>query len=109
MKVFKYPIPFRAIHNDGQGDYFILDMPEGAEPLAVQMQDGTPTMWAKVHPDAQIVERRFYVCGTGHDIHPGAGRHVGTFQVLGMVFHVFEDSADAYVIANAINVEVTSR
>jgi hypothetical protein len=72
-------------------DQVVLRMPEGAEVLDVQAQDGVPTLWAVVDVDAPLVERRFELRGTGHPL-GDIGPYVGTFQLLGggFVGHLFE-------------------
>lgn len=84
--VYKYPFPPK--------DAFCLDMPAGAEILSVQLQRGTPTIWALVNPDRDIpvVERRFHLVGTGHPLPNALGKFIGTFQGMGgnIAFHLFE-------------------
>lgn len=70
-----------------------IDMPVDAKILAVQVQRGTPCLWALVNKTGIIPERRtFAIYGTGHPIPDEPGTHIGTFQVDGgtLVFHVFE-------------------
>lgn len=99
--IWKFPIMGR-IKNDGQGDYFDIPLSPEAVPLAVQTQHGEPQMWVRtpadaILPDHDTPPRRFYICGTGHNLHPDAGKHLDTFQMEGgaLVFHVFEGAADA--------------
>lgn len=69
----------------------IVLMPDGAEILSLQMQDGDPRLWAKVDPDRPQVARHFEWYGTGHPISDNPGAYVGTIQArIGLVFHVFE-------------------
>ena len=89
--VYKYPIEL--------GDAFHLAMPQGAEPLCVQVQHGQPCIWARVvidvgHPTKR---RRFRLAGTGHMLEPHMpnghdGDYLGTFQLHegALVFHVFD-------------------
>lgn len=77
-------------------DTFVLTMPQGAIPLAVQTQDGIPTLWALVDPNQPMASVRFRLAGTGHMIATGPGihqRYIGTFQLHDgkLVFHLFED------------------
>jgi len=83
--VFKYPLPVLD-------DYVRVDMPRGAELLCVQMQHGTPCVWALVDPTVALMTRVLRIAGTGHPIERDVGRYVGTFQMHGgaLVFHVFE-------------------
>lgn len=63
-------------------------MPRGAKPLYVDVQDGQPFVWAEVWPTDALVKRHLPVYGTGHRI-DGWPTYVGTFQLDGLVFHVF--------------------
>ena len=82
--IWKYHIPV--------GDKFTLNMPKGAKIIALQVQLGTPCMWAIVEPDACEKERTFVVIGTGHKVPAGTLEFIDTFQVDNsrLVFHVFE-------------------
>jgi len=82
--IYKYP--FRPT------DRIVIDMPEGAEILCVQMQHGTPQVWAVVNPDAMPKARVLCLRGTGHAMKGNEGHYVGTFQMDGgmLVFHLFE-------------------
>lgn len=95
------------IKNDGEGDYFEIRLSPQAVPLSVQPQrlrDGRiePQMWVRspeeaILPDHHCPPRRFYICGTGHKLHPNAGKHLDTFQMHdgALVFHVFEGASNA--------------
>jgi hypothetical protein len=63
---------------------------DGAEPLAVQMQKGVPTLWARVDTGRPPTSMRVDIVGTGQDAE-GVGDYVGTFHLEGgnLVFHVF--------------------
>src|SRR5437867_4021758 len=83
--VFKYPLPMQ--------DDFTLELPEGAEPLSVQVQRGQPCLWTLVDPSRSLQTRSFHMAGTGHPINnPDRLRFIDTFQIEGgmLVFHVFE-------------------
>jgi hypothetical protein len=76
----------------------LVEMPAGAEILALQLDAGDtklwPAVWATVDPDAPKVQRRFVNVGTGRPA-PEDGVYVGTWQKLAhdganYVFHVFE-------------------
>ena len=75
-------------------DDLVVNMPEGAQVLSVQVQGIEPCIWALVDPDAPLVERRLHVRGTGHPFVGNEGRFVGTFQMLRgrFVGHLFEDA-----------------
>lgn len=88
QRVYKYPL-------GPLGDWITVQMPDKAEVLCVQVQNGAPYLWARVTVGDPPVTRHFRVAGTGHDLGEGVGRYVGTFQLYGgeLVFHVFEDGA----------------
>ena len=97
--VFKYPITNRDVQQ--------IDLPEGAEVLHVNLQNGLPYIWV-LHdatllgdqvvagrPDMKdaVTERRtFRLAGTGHPIDGTIKKYIGTFMMHGgaLVFHFFE-------------------
>lgn len=83
-RIFKYALPVT--------DEVRIAMPKGAEILSIQVQHGTPQIWALVDPQAPDERRHFRVIGTGHPIEDHANlRYIATFQYAGgLVFHVFE-------------------
>jgi hypothetical protein len=95
--IWKYPFEV--------ADRVTLRMPRGARVLSIQVQCGQPCLWVMVatnsasnrsqtlgDPRADLVEREFYVAGTGHPLPEKCGAYLGTFQLSGgaLVFHVFE-------------------
>lgn len=72
-----------------------LEMPVMAKLLCVQIQYGTPRLWALINPDALTEERTIVTLGTGlrFDSHPG--EYVGTYQINNglWVFHIFDGGA----------------
>jgi hypothetical protein len=88
-KIFKYKIPLK--------DKFIIDLPQDAEILTVQIQFGGPHMWAIVNanPAHPTETRVFTLIGTGHSIKPRSSEiyiYINTFQFNEdrLVFHLFE-------------------
>lgn len=81
--IWKFPL----VICDTQG----VTMPEGAKPLAVQLQGDTLCLWALVDPDAPKVCNTIDIRGTGHPCPDHLGEHIGTFQLSGgaLIFHVF--------------------
>ena len=79
---------------------FTANLPKRARFLDVQVQKGAPWMWFLLDPEAEKIERKFVVLGTGHPA-PEAEKltHLGTFQIYGgdLVLHVFEYDALAAV------------
>ena len=71
------------------GDYFSLDLPEGALPLRVGMQDGALHLWALVDPYRPVTRRTFRIAGTGHPVR-ATDPYIGTVHDRVFVWHVFE-------------------
>lgn len=72
-----------------------IEMPEGAQILALQVQNGQPCLWAQGDPEKQRQRRHFRIYGTGHSIISIENKrleYVGTYQSLGGAFvgHVYE-------------------
>ena len=66
-------------------------MPKGADLLTVQMQNGTPVLWAQVDPSAEIEARNITVVGTGWIDYIRSGwTYVGSYQDGGLVWHVYD-------------------
>lgn len=66
-----------------------LQMPGGAIPLHVEMQDGAPTFWAYLDSENPLEQRLFIVLGTGYEI-PMDAIHIGTCMDRCFVWHIFE-------------------
>ena len=69
-----------------------IEMPYGAEPLSVQLQNGEICLWALVDTSERKVMREVCIVGTGHPYDPcEVGRYVGTVVTQGgaLVWHVF--------------------
>jgi len=86
-KIFKYPLEIK--------DKQVIAMPDNAEILCVQMQAGTPCLWALVDPEEERVNRTILTFGTGHPIDEKEEDilyYIDTYQHLNgtLVFHVFE-------------------
>lgn len=69
-----------------------IEMPQGAQILTVQMQNGEPQLWALCDPDAPKENRHIAIYGTGHQVKKNPGVYIETFQMLSgkLVFHAFE-------------------
>ena len=83
--IYKYPV---TVYDD-----FVVELPEGARVLTVDVQHGEPVMWAMVDPTAPTSKRHFRLIGTGHPIEDAAAlTFIGTFQMRdgALVFHLFE-------------------
>lgn len=69
-----------------------ISMPKGAKILDLQVQDGTPTIWALVDDEAELEKRNFQTVGTGWPLNDAIRGfpHIGTVQIDGLVWHIFE-------------------
>ncbi len=89
ITVFKYPFPVK--------DHFEIKMPKGSSVLSVQVQHGTPCIWAGCDSAKPLESRMFHVIGTGHSLPEPSGLldmvYRGTFQMLEgrFVGHLFEE------------------
>lgn len=84
--VWKYPLRV--------ADTQVVDLPTGAEPLAVQAQDGSLVLWAAVDTDIkEVAPVRLCVFGTGEQIEEDwlSLEHLATVQMDGLVWHVFRE------------------
>lgn len=83
--IWKYPL--RLVEQQE------IDLPGHVNPLSVQMQGDTITLWAIVNPSGQKYHRRVFIVGTGTALpdvitHPYT-KYVGTVQHGALVWHVF--------------------
>jgi len=68
----------------------VIKIPETADFLTVQIQDGVPVMWCLVDKDAVLIDVDVIMKWTGNDATDvKLGRYVNTFTMNGLVFHVF--------------------
>ena len=81
-RIYKYPLIF--------GDEAVVQMPEGAVPIAADIQSGAICVWAAVDPEAKVVPRHFFIRGTGHEMPPAPYRHLATIMDGQFVWHVFD-------------------
>lgn len=84
--IYKYPVYLCG--------KFTIKLPKSAPILTVQMQHASPFMWALVDTRAELVDRTFYLCGTGQDLSEEvtAYGYIDTVQMNGgaFVWHLFE-------------------
>ena len=86
--VWKYDLPVI--------DDQVVEMPSEAELLYVGSQDPLVSdeiqLWALVNPFMPLVQRRIFIHGTGHAVHPDGPPYVGTVIVAHglLVWHVFD-------------------
>lgn len=83
--IWKYPL-------DQIGQVIQLEIPRAAKLLTVQLQGGTPTLWALVEKNAPYeATRQVILLGTGENIKRELGDYLGTVQSnIGLVWHAFE-------------------
>lgn len=97
MKViWKFEIPFPRTTEP-----VALETPVEWQPLSLQVQDGTPVLWAIVNPESLRVQRSILVVGTGWDIPEDRTIvHLGTYQTNHgqFVWHVFDCPMRAEVL-----------
>lgn len=89
---------------------FVVQTHSGAKVLSVGEQDLKLTVWMEVDTDMPLVDKHFYVVGTGHEIPEGAGKYHGTAQFLvpsplghqgkpqEIVLHVYDGEKDFEVV-----------
>jgi hypothetical protein len=80
--IHKYPLLW--------GETFQLALYTGAEILTLQMQNDRPCVWVReqVSDMRQVLNLRWV--GTGQEA-PATSRYLGTVQVGGYVWHLFQD------------------
>lgn len=71
-----------------------VNFPRGATILDVQMQGSTICLWAVVNTESPIEPRIIHVVGTGCEVPPQLYKehYIGTVQVDGYVWHLFQES-----------------
>jgi len=69
-----------------------IEMPSDYELLAVQVQNGSPQLWALVDPETPPKAVSIRIVGTGHRILDEKIKYVGSYQLLhgALVYHCFE-------------------
>ena len=80
--IWKYPLAIT--------DEQLLDMPEGAQLLTVQVQGDQLVLWAQVCPDHPTVNRRIVIFGSAHPMDCAYGKYVATVQTGSLVLHVYD-------------------
>ena len=77
--IYKYQLP-------GVG---ALKLPLGAQILTVQLQNGSPTLWALVQPDNALVDRTISIVGTGSEVEDNM-KYICTYMDGPFLWHAFE-------------------
>ncbi|MGI4736311.1 MAG: DUF7352 domain-containing protein [Janthinobacterium lividum] len=75
----------------GFDDVQVLSLPPFAQPLSVQMQHGSPQLWALVNTAEPVTQYTVLCYGTGHEVQqlPRGYEFLGTVQYGSLVFHYF--------------------
>lgn len=69
--------------------YQKIEMPLNAEILRVQLQDNIPTLWALVETENPKKPFNILTYYTGDYWINEKGKYIGTYQLTGLVHHVF--------------------
>ena len=79
--IWKYPITDNPCQQ--------IEMPLNAECLCIQLQDNIPTLWALV--ETEEPKRIFDILTYYTGVHwvDKEGQYIGTYQLTGLVYHVF--------------------
>lgn len=88
----KYELgPDHLVARTGDGMRFVFDVPRGARPLDVQIQDyiGAPVIWFLLDDEVHAVPHAVSIVSTGSIVPYGVGEYVGTFQFQALVWHAF--------------------
>lgn len=83
-RIHKYPLKVT--------DEQKVTIPYGAKILTVQVQNGTPCLWAEVDVDqVRQTKQPVFIVGTGHPMPAAAQQYLSTFQLEDgkLVFHVY--------------------
>jgi len=83
MKIFKYPLEVT--------DTQLINLPVGAKCISVQVQNSQICLWCHVDTSQNIREAEINFYGTGHNTPDWLkmGKHLGTVQLNGYVWHIF--------------------
>lgn len=87
-RVYKYTLPVVDVA-------ITLELPRGYKILSYGHQGDPQTVfvWIEVNPEVEeLVEKTFYVFGTGHDIKDDSLKFVATVNIrfFGLVWHIYE-------------------
>lgn len=82
FSIFKYPLALTK----GQ----TIRVPKRARFLSCQAQNDKPTLWAMVDQTNELEDVRIRIHGTGHPVPDPDLPFLGTVQIDGLVWHVFQ-------------------
>jgi hypothetical protein len=83
--IYKYPL--------ATTDFQVIDLPEGAQILSVNIQYEKICLWAIIDTEKPVAGRRIRIIGTGNDAGDvEMGQHIGSVLAYGgtFVWHVFD-------------------
>lgn len=81
MRIYKYHLP-------QPGHSVTMEYRWGARPKLVAMQNGSPYLWAEVHPDSTVRDALVTCIGTGWDA-PDDMEYLGTVLDGDFVWHFY--------------------
>lgn len=81
MQVWKYGLSTEDVTS--------VAVPQGAQWLDVQVQNGWLCAWALVDPNRPLEEVTLHLVGTGVEFDASGQAYIGTVQVGDFVFHAF--------------------
>lgn len=83
--IWKFPLEL--------ADQQTIKIPDNARFLSLQVQNGTPCIWAEVDPSERLIDTVFETYGTGHAFRSDNQMYIGTWQQLGgaLVWHVYKN------------------
>lgn len=90
--IWKFPITVGGITP--------INIPVGAQVrlAALDPASGAPAIWIELDPEAPMINRRFVIYGTGHEIEGDGGSpsdlHVGSLIDGDFVWHIYERRAN---------------
>lgn len=91
--IYRYPIALMT----NPIEEVVINMPKWSHILSFQAQEDVLCIWALIDTDNDLVQRRFYVAGTGQDLGTlpifRVTQYIGTAQQRGFVWHLFERAA----------------
>jgi hypothetical protein len=67
----------------------VIQMPDCAEILSVQIQNGGIFLWALVNPNYKNKDVLIAIYGTGNPIYRTNETYISTCQLNGFVWHIF--------------------
>jgi hypothetical protein len=69
-----------------------IPCPDGSKAISVALQDGEPTVWFEVNPDAANGIMILYSVGTGFGEIPKGCRFIGTVIENEFVWHIYAEN-----------------